>query len=349
MNDCVYKNSINFHKLIATLLIALLHFFYRIEIDVSGWAIFVDFFFAVSGLFLAKTFEDKKLSTKVYIVKRYEKIWPHFIWGYMAYFAMLFVKCFPNIRKWGGELAHSFLEIFLLQVLGINDFASNHGAVWYLSVLMICSAILYFILGTQIKKLFIRYIGPCLAIAVIIILMMKFGTVIVEWDSRYSFIGNPSFWRGLFGMTVGIIIYYVSVSCKELFEKINKNYHINYFLQITECILLVFVIVGSVQKINTLILVLTIWAMLFMSWNLKHCALFSNKFYEKAKVLFLPVYINHALFADTQIMLRLPFPLLIQTMLYIIAVIIYSYISYRIVGFIANIIMGLRNKLLKKY
>lgn len=326
-----YQNSVNFIKIIATFCIAMLHFLMTAGIGrVGRLAIFVDFFFVVSGLLLAASKELKNQSILPYIKERYKKIWPHFFFGFVMYFALLLVRCWPDLKTWGGILSHSILEVFLLQILGIGSFSTNHGAVWYLSVLLLCSFILYFALGTRCKGILVKYLAPIIAVGTMITNQVLFGTEIVEWDSTYSFICNPSFYRGLGGMSAGIWIYHLSKSRKgDIVKFINKR---GITCQVVEVLLLVIVIVGALMHFNTLILVELIWVMTFLSWNCKHSLVLSNAAYDYAAIYLLPIYINHALFVDFRLILRLPISFPVQVIGYIFAVTAYSVFSYKFVG-----------------
>lgn len=231
----------------------------------------------------------------------------------------------------GADLTHSVLEVLLLQVFGINDFSTNHGAVWYLSVLILCSGLLYALLKSKGMKFFIKIIAPFIVTVIPIAFQAIFGTGVVEWNSSLSFIGNPSFYRGLYGMTAGILIYYISVYLRVFVEKVNSNDIIRRMLQMLEILFLALIIIGSLIKMNTLLLIGCIWIMVFLSWNLKHDILLSNTFYDKIFVLTLPIYINHALFVDTRLFTRNSLPLIVQTFLYLAVVVAYSFGTYQIV------------------
>lgn len=97
-----YVNSFNFLRIVGTLLIALLHFFISAgRSRAAEWAIFVDSFFCISGVLLAADCKKGNHSTLQYIQTRYHRIWPHFIFGFAMYFAMLLVTCWPNLATWG--------------------------------------------------------------------------------------------------------------------------------------------------------------------------------------------------------------------------------------------------------
>ena len=61
-----------------------------------------------------------------------------------------FFRFCADFGQWGGGIAgliqvirKSMLEICMLQILGIGDYASNHGAVWYISSLFLSRIFLY--------------------------------------------------------------------------------------------------------------------------------------------------------------------------------------------------------------
>ena len=159
-------------------------------------------------------------------------------------------------------------------------------------------------------EIYIRVIAPGLVIVVPALFVLLHGTLITEWDSSHGIIGNPAFYRGLYEMSAGVILYYFSKKNFLFIEKLNANYQIRLLLQVAEVILMIFIVSGSLMNVSTIIIVIAIWVMVFLGWNIEHNALLSNKLYDKLYSITLSMYINHALFVDTRLFLRNQFPLL---------------------------------------
>lgn len=125
-----------------------------------------------------------------------------------------------SLREIAEEIKYSFLEVFMLQALGVGRWCSNHGAVWYVSVLFVVSVVAYILLMKLDRRsmLYICFLGISLGIAS----KMLFG----DWCIASYQIANrqtlvPGLIRGISEISLGIICFYwgQKISEKELFKK----------------------------------------------------------------------------------------------------------------------------------
>lgn len=271
---------------------------------------------------------------------RYQRIWPCFFFGFIIYFLMLLVKYQFHYSKWISELYHSVLEIFLLQVLGVREWSTNHGAVWYLSVLVISSFLLWLLLE-HFQKICIHFLLPILIIVICTIFEVKYGSMIVPWDATCGIIKNPSFYRGFCDMSLGVEIYYIS---SVLQEKINFNTIIYKFALVA---LFSFCIVITCFTTSPIYIIPLFTFVVILGWCTRWKNVNESKIVRNLSAISLALYINHPLFVDTHIFINVPHTF-IRTIIYIICVTAYSEISYLVVKRISGLIsekLGHHNEL----
>lgn len=147
-----YNPEIDFWKLVFAVAIFLFHS--SKFITSSGWSLFnrgylaVEFFFIVSGYFLAMTIREKEddaaqNSCWVYLL--------HKIKAFYLYYFCAFIISF-TVRQWIlsadvitviKNFLLSWNEIFLLKMGGITSGRYYNGPTWYISAMLIAMAVLY--------------------------------------------------------------------------------------------------------------------------------------------------------------------------------------------------------------
>ena len=82
----VYHNY-NLYKVIATFYIAFLHFgIFNYFTENDYIKVFVEYFFIVSGIMLAKNYEENRVSPTTYMVCRYKRLYPEYLIFTIGYF-----------------------------------------------------------------------------------------------------------------------------------------------------------------------------------------------------------------------------------------------------------------------
>lgn len=162
-------------------------------------AIGVEFFFILTGLFLAKSV-DSQLQTQPavssigndtfnYVLKKYRSIFPYHI----AVFIMIFViTAIVENFNWLDIVLlfiQSIPNILLLQMTGIPGRVLN-GIEWYLSVMMISSAVIYPLCKIRFQ-LFTKVIAPVSSLLILGYMGQTYGrlTGVLVW--------NGFFYRGM--------------------------------------------------------------------------------------------------------------------------------------------------------
>lgn len=213
-------DSIGLWKVLCTYMIVVLHWGGAI-----GWKLAVEFFFVVSGLLMAYDFDTKKMGWLKYIRKRILRLWPHYIFSFIVFITV------STIRNGGGynfivsELRRSILEIIMLQIVGIGDYATNHGAVWYVSALVVSSILLYGGLKLIGKSRRRRNVFCIICMFGGWYSQFVFGQMcIVTYNSEMGFILIPGLIRGISEMAVGVECYYAGkwMENRKIFEKYGK-------------------------------------------------------------------------------------------------------------------------------
>lgn len=244
----------------------------------------------------------------------------------MIYFIVLGVK--NNLTYIVYELKKSFLEIFLLQIFGVGQYSTNHGAVWYLSVLLVSSYIVYALLYCD-KKMFLYVFGIIFSIGGYLYLWTKHGTIISGWDSSESIFANSAFVRGLAGVSTGVLLYY----CPKLkvSDKLLRIYEI---LEILSFVLsYVIAILGKNSSIICLVLLtLNVYISLCISHK---TPLFNNRIILYFSRLSYSLYLTHPLFVDLLSVEYLGISNLgIRLLVYFVITTLFSVLFYHIYSFL---------------
>lgn len=251
-------------------------------------AICAEFFFIVSGVLLALTVEKNKYNNPInYIIHRYQRLWPQYIIYLPIYLTCIWISAGQIYR----EVSTLLLPILGLQILGIGDYAHNYGAVWYISVLIVCSYILFTLLK-YCNKLFIFLIGPALTFFGYLYIFIENGSVFTGWDAARSVFSNLDFIRGFAGISLGIIIFYVAIFIKE-----NLKYELK--SNLFEVGLYIAAIALAITKKSSWICLFLMAGVVFVSLLGCHSnRFFSNRFVKGMEKISYSIYLNHALFVD---------------------------------------------------
>ncbi len=204
-------NSNYLWRIVFTLMIALLHSNYIVKSGDIGWYIAVDYFFIISGYMLVNSFMRKKQSTGKYIMGRIGKLWPYQLFAFAAF--LIWYLCSGSIG--------SILDCVDVTLKHLNEvvpfgyfmfdpeFAGGYAynfPVWYLTVLLVCSLIIYFLLDKCEAAL--KYVIAPVAVVLI------YGYLYLNCPSFNTGNGiglflNDYYVRGFAGMCIGVIIYFI--------------------------------------------------------------------------------------------------------------------------------------------
>lgn len=190
---------------------------------VYGGYIGVEFFFVVSGVFLAssiiKTWDKDNNNlgkdTLKFIWKKFSTFFPYILVAYVLIFGLYVVLYnFPIHR-----LASSIWELFLLQETGLT-FLPVNVPIWYLSSMLICMFFIYPLMR-KFKMNYVYFIAPVL---VLLCLGIMNHTVegLSHLETWIGFTYHHNF-RAMAELNLGIIIYFISEKIKQInFTKFGK-------------------------------------------------------------------------------------------------------------------------------
>lgn len=155
------NNSIVIWRILFSYLIVTYHFLNAYGKSTSFY-IATDFFFIVSGFLLAKEENEKKYDNAFHMLKhKIKKFYPHYLFSFLIGWIV-----FAVLRE-GPKVSVSglLLEIGMLQMVGVNLMEMINVPTWYLSVLLISSYIIYFML-VNYQKVFIELIAPAVIVII---------------------------------------------------------------------------------------------------------------------------------------------------------------------------------------
>lgn len=145
----------------------------------GGW-IFTDFFFMISGLFMAESIGKTDPSSCQWVgasvrflLRKFARIYPYFI---TAFFIEFFVKVILSKLTIGeilGQLTNSIWKILLIDMLGFQD-CGYMGITWYLSAMLIALALLYPLIYSN-KECFLNFLAPAIVIIAYVYMDMYTG------------------------------------------------------------------------------------------------------------------------------------------------------------------------------
>lgn len=193
----------------------------------SGY-ICVDIFFILTGFFLMRHFVfdtqdgNPEKKTLLYIQKRLKRLVPHHVFSWIiTAIVMVFVTKAYTIKE---TLLYGWSELFLLKATGLGNNITINGVAWYISSLVICSFIIYWVLlrfrktGDTEGTRFSLFFAP-----IIFLLIMSYIWTTKEklnYWTQSAFIFTGGFLRGIAGISIGCTAYTVVQAIK---KKIGEN------------------------------------------------------------------------------------------------------------------------------
>ena len=222
-----YLEQLDVFRALAALSVCAVHFSYDTIFHVYfKQALFVQFFFTLSGFVIYLNYHDQKfdiLKIKNFMVKRFFRLYP-------LHFFFLIMFCFIEILKYFlvinynlvfnnkpfqlNDFSNFFLHLFFLQHYA--DKYSFNGPAWSISVemfLYFAFAILFFVN----KKYFL--------VVPIIFTLLFFLFMNNTYGAGYS---HGAFLSGFYSFSLGCIFCRIYLQNKKLFK--NKLYNIFYFI-----------------------------------------------------------------------------------------------------------------------
>jgi len=259
----------------------------------------VEFFFILSGLFMAKSIDSKRnVNDKndiggdswSFLINKYKSFFTYHIIAFIILFIVTIIINEYSLSKIVVTFIDSIPSIFLLQMTGIPCEALNHIE-WYLSAMIISMAIIYPICKKSFD-LFIKYIAPVCSILILGYLGYTYGylTGVNVWTG-FAFKGLI---RGFAEIMLGTFAYYLSKKLANNKDNLDKY---RFFITVVEWLLYISVIVFMVLTVNEKYEFTALIAIFFgivisysdISYSNK---LFNNKICYSIGKFSLPVYLS---------------------------------------------------------
>ena len=165
--------------------------------------IFVEFFFILSGFFLAHTFFTKKeLTFSEFVKQKIVRLWPMLFFSLLCYYI-------TSLFQWGTfNFYNDVLHLLFLQSVGMELSWVNNGPAWFLSSLFWNSIFIFYLL----KNYTLKNVNLFLAVAGMISLaaMVQFGQGSIAAIGPKTMINNllpTPFLRGFIGISLGYFLY----------------------------------------------------------------------------------------------------------------------------------------------
>ncbi|MDA7714365.1 acyltransferase [Candidatus Pelagibacter sp.] len=116
----------------------------------KGW-LAVQFFFILSGFIFHELYLEplskNKISFKKFFLLRFSRLYPLHLLTLLISAILFFLFDLYDVSTWkiNGDLKHFFLNIFLLQSWGVENFQSFNEPSWSISIEIMCYFIFYYV------------------------------------------------------------------------------------------------------------------------------------------------------------------------------------------------------------
>lgn len=332
------NNILELYRGFFTIIIVIMHFHNVVpEIYINKGYLGVEFFFAMSGYFLAVSFEKKGLGIKKYFLGRISRLWPQTFLALICC-SLIYTEVL-NKDIWKMRF---LAEALMVQEWGI--FTNLGPAIvpqcWYISALLLASIIIYTFLnsfGWNKMKAFML-VGVVVGYS----FLFSSSSGIEMWGMMGPF--SLPVVRAFCGMTVGVIIYYI----KDLFDGNDK-----YLKIIVRCgeifsyIILIMTFIGVFDREE--MAVACIFFLLFAAVTQASWLRSLDNFNFNAISIFsFPMYLNHILIMHIYSAFKISNPNAVQALvLYLAGVFVYTLIFLAILMVFRKIWKSIKEYIIK--
>lgn len=319
------NNSIVIWRIFFAYVIMAYHFFNAYGMG-SSLYLATDFFFIVSGWLLARDVQKNKYENAwEMLVKKVKKYYPHYIFSLIVGYIVL--KVF--YVDFGMNYKMIMPEITMTQMAGLNINKMVNVPTWYISVLLICSYFIYYLLQNH-KRFYLQFGVPLILIVIGTWFFRNCGYLSHSslGDVTTGIYWNQPLMLGLMVMSIGVLLY--ELQNKRMFAWGGRT---------LEAILFVGCMIGAVFYRKTaydFLAIIIIVIGVAHAFSDGECKLAQNKVVQYFSRLSYPLYLNHNMF-------RLIYPQYIDkfTILcfisYIVIVTLYSMFTMFLVDTILHI------------
>ena len=200
------------------------HLYIGHPVYLGNFYIFVEAFFALSGFFLARNASVNRPRVIDYEIKEIKKLYPKYLVAFFIAFAVSIITSNEPlpIMKIPRLIWAALPEITLTQMTGLWDSSTYNigGAAAYISVLLVCSPIIVYLIRDH-TKIFVNIVGPCAVVAGYSRILYLNGNL-SQWNAYDGFV-TMGVIRGMAGISLGALGYLVLVKKIEKIKKERKS------------------------------------------------------------------------------------------------------------------------------
>lgn len=332
--------TIDFFRMIFMIIICIHHIQGRLEFKfIQSGYICVEFFFILSGFYLYRSFKkNKELDGIKYTLKKVKRMYPHYVFSFIVCLIIIIMRGIMNNNLDAiNTIFTSISEILMIQNIGIFNGGLNQP-LWYFSVLIFGSYLIYELLKKD-EKLFLKILGPIIVLFTFALIKTNTSTI-ENWDIIYGL--YMPLLRGIADLTIGCILAWIYEEYNIKIQKfICDKKLISNIIEFLTYILISYIIINKTDY-ELYCLILFPLLILFANSEFSICSrLFDKKLFKKNGDLTYAMYLNHysILMITATIYNKVLSNILNKIeiiVLYVIIVIIYSYITDKFVKFITN-------------
>lgn len=206
------NNRIQFWRIVMTYVVATYHLIKYYGIYTSGYIV-VEFFFVVLGYLMAYKFyklkkRGERLSAWNYFIGKYTGYWPYSATAFMIAFVSVGFYHRYSIKEYVSSFITHLPELFLVNMVGFESGGgvSYNDISWYLSVLLILSLAIWFLLNIN-DRIYARIVVPISIIGIYLFFVCEYGTLSVHEQIIFPFV-TAGMMRGFAGLNMGIASYF---------------------------------------------------------------------------------------------------------------------------------------------
>ena len=295
----ISKNNCNFWRVICTFLIAILHTGLTWKGHWTGWYIAVEFFFLLSGFWLAEGVSSGKYTSTPwkYEWNRISKLYPHIIFSFVVFYLYLIIH--KDLSLGGilsvpvGHLNEIVPFIFPFSVKEI--FGGNYNfPVWYVNVLITVSLVIYYLLKYH-RTFFLNIFAP---IAALLSYFYMFNNNKDLNAGAYIFgkALNEQYLLGLGGMCLGSLGYFIVLKMKSMHFSILAYIFFRIIEYGTFSLVIILSFLFGPTKLDWLYVLLLFWALIVMNiYDGEHRIISRLPLVNFFSSISYAIYLNHSL------------------------------------------------------
>ena len=333
-------NSNYMWRVIFTFMVVLSHYPY-IDHSNASYYIGVDYFFIFSGLMIAYSIEvNGKVSVFEFTYKRIKKLYPHIWFSFFAFYGFL---CIGDSAKSiiAGMIGYLYQIIPMMYYVLPNNCVKGYlnFPVWYISVMLIDGLVVYYLYSKH-KSFCIYLVSPTVVLSGWYFFVHNSNSF--NNGATLGLFTNVSYIRGFTDMFCGIILYRMIIEIKKIkFTKV--SYIVFRVTELLSFVVLCYALRKYGNSCNDIYFVLIICIIIVASfiYEDEQAGLFSK--FKKINDFMYPVYLNHlfCIYVASempQYVSLVKYNKLVALIVYFIALLIYSFITMKLLALIQVLI-----------